>query len=90
MPPNEQRLETIVLENPFVTKDVEEMNAAERRFCYYYWYMTNVYSITGKGNTRRVPPCLSNAIRNLHPSPDGVYVGYWDQASRLTRNTSNP
>lgn len=90
MPPNEQRLETIVLENPFVTKDVQEMNAADRRFCYYYWYMTNVYSIRGKGNTRKVPPCLNDAIRNLHPSPDGVYVEYLDQAARLTRNTSNP
>ena len=90
VPPNEQRLETIVLENPFVTKDVQEMNAADRRFCYYYWYMTNVHSIRGKGNTRRVPPCLNNAIRNLNPSPDEFYVEYLDQAARLTRNTSNP
>ena len=50
LPPNEQILETIVVENPFVTKGVEEMDARERRFCYYYWYMTNVYFITGKCN----------------------------------------
>ena len=90
LPPNEQILETIVRENHFVTKGVKEMDAGERRFCYYYWYMTNVYFITGYGNTRDVPPCLEKAIRDLHPSPDGVYVGYKNQAARLTRNKSNP
>ena len=50
LPPNEQILEAIVRENPVVTKGVEEMDARERRFCYYNWYMTNVYSITGKCN----------------------------------------
>jgi hypothetical protein len=65
LPPNEQILETIVRENPFVTKGVEEMDAGERRFCYYYWYMTNVYFITGNGNSREVPPCLENECQTL-------------------------
>ena len=90
LPPNEQILETIVRENHFVTKGVKEMDAGERRFCYYYWYMTNVYFITGYGNTRDVPPCLEKAIRDLHPSPDGVYVGYKNQAAKYNQKHIKP
>ena len=44
----------------------------------FWWYATNVYSIVGKGNTKRISICLEYAIREKYPNPDVVpYKGYW-------------
>jgi hypothetical protein len=74
IPPQTRHLVTIALENPYVTKEVPNMNNSEKRFLLYYWYMTNIYGITGKGNTRKPPPCLLDSVHEY--LPDDHFVGY--------------
>ena len=57
----------------FATKKVCNMNNSEKRNMLYWWYMTNVYNICGKGNREDPPACLKAAIRMAYPSKDGFY-----------------
>jgi hypothetical protein len=59
----------IARENPFCTMGVEEMENSHKRFILYYWYVTNVYSITGSKNRAKLPKCLVLAIRQRFPNP---------------------
>jgi hypothetical protein len=67
-------LEAAAMENPFADRPVDGMDNPDKRFVLYYWYATNIYSIFGKQNRVKLPPCLIWAIRNLHPSDN--YMGH--------------
>ena len=72
----------------FCNEDGPRGNEFEREaFLYYYWYMTNVCSITGINNTERLPLCLEVAICDLIPSLDGIYIPYMTAEERQINNT---
>ncbi len=57
----------------FATMTVDKMPNRLKRNMLYWWYMTNVYQICGKGKRRDPPACLKAAIRNAYPEEDGWY-----------------
>lgn len=57
----------------FATKTVDNMDPGNKRNMLYWWYMTNIYNICGKGKRREPPPCLLAAIRKCYPEPNGKY-----------------
>jgi hypothetical protein len=74
-----ERLDLIALANeyPFVTMPVSEMDNSRKRSMIYWWYMVNVYSVTGKGHREPPPMCLVQRVRELYPNRPGVtYKGY--------------
>ncbi len=42
----------------------------------YWWFMTNIYNIGGKGVTKTLPECLIAVIHKAYPKKDGKYNGY--------------
>jgi len=57
----------------FATKTVDKMDNGLKRNMLYWWYMTNIYHICGKGKRKPLPSCLAYAIRNQYKSDDGWY-----------------
>jgi len=57
----------------FATMDAEKMPNRWKRNMLYWWYMSNVYQICGKGKRRDPPLCLKAAIRKAYPEEDGWY-----------------
>ena len=77
IPVNSLVLSDIASNNPFVDRPVEEMTAKQKKHLLFYWYATNVYHITGKGNNAKLPECLEDAIRRRIPEPPGMsLVGF--------------
>ena len=60
----------------FATKDVCKMDNSNKRNMLYWWYMTNIYTVCGKGRRKDPPACLKAAIRKAYPAPDSWYVVY--------------
>jgi len=76
-PIDEFILEEIARECWFVNKEVEKMAPNEKRNILYWWFMVNVYHISGKDKRKRPPRCLIKAIREQYPNPPGVpYVDF--------------
>jgi hypothetical protein len=76
-PVNSKIVVEIARENPFCTMGVEEMENSHKRFILYYWYVTNVYSVTGSKNRAKLPKCLVSAIRQRFPNPiDTPYIEF--------------
>jgi hypothetical protein len=46
----------------FVTTTIVEMDNSNKRFILYYWYVTNVYSITGSKHRMKLPKYLVPVI----------------------------
>ena len=69
-------LETVCQYCWFATKEVCKMDKGNKRNVLYWWYMTNLYNVCGKGKRRDPPACLKYAIRNMHKSDDGWYVKF--------------
>lgn len=76
MPPRDVDLEEVAEDCHFATMPLSKMENHHKRFILYWYYATNVYSITGKGNRKHLPMCLVSAIRERFPEPDGNYTGY--------------
>ena len=57
----------------FATKTVDKMDNGNKRNMLYWWYMTNIYHICGKGKRKPLPSCLLYAIRCQYPSDNGWY-----------------
>ena len=81
----------------FAMKDVREIDNSHKRNMLYWWYMTNIYNISGRGVTKKPLDCLTAAIRCAYPEDNGKYKGYrklkkmiicYSQSSEGT--TSNP
>ena len=62
----------------FATYEIEKMPNSKKRNMLYWWYMTNIYGICGKGNRKDPPACLKAAIRKAYPDPNGKYKPYND------------
>ena len=60
----------------FATSNVKDMKNGHIRNMLYWWYMTNIYHICGKGKRAPVPKCLLAAIRKAHPEENGLYKVY--------------
>ena len=80
IPVKDRNLTTIKEDCYFATDDIDDMPNNHKRNMLYWWYATNVFSISGKGNRGKLPVCLEYAIRELYPNPDGVpYKGHRGQ-----------
>jgi hypothetical protein len=66
-------LETVRTYCWFATTSVDKMSNSWKRNMLYWWYMTNHYSIAGRGRRLEPPRCLMYAIRNAYPEKDGLY-----------------
>jgi hypothetical protein len=55
-------------EYPFVTMPVSEMDNSRKRSMIYWWYMVNVYSVTGKGHHEPPPMCLVQLVHEVYPN----------------------
>jgi hypothetical protein len=75
-PPNRINLDVVREYCWFATKDVSEMDNSHKSKMLYWWYMTNIYNIGGRGVTKKPPDCLNAAIRCAYPEDDGRYKGY--------------
>jgi hypothetical protein len=55
-----KRLSLIQLANeyPFMTMPVSKMDNSRKCSLIYWWYMVNIYSVTGKGHHEPPPMCL--------------------------------
>jgi hypothetical protein len=60
----------------FATKDVCEMDNSNKQNMRYWWYMTNIYNIGGRGISKKPPDYLTAAIFCAYPKEDGKYKGY--------------
>lgn len=60
----------------FATTSVSKMDNGKKRNMLYWWYMTNMYGICGKGKREDPPACLKAAIRKEYPSANGLYKKY--------------
>lgn len=77
MPVNKRNLSAIKEDCYFAIDDLDSMSNSHKRNMLYWWYATNVFSISGKGTRGQLPLCLEYAIRKEHPNPGGVpYKGY--------------
>lgn len=61
------------------------MDNSNKRNALYWWYMTNIYNIHGKGVTKEPPACLTAAIWHAHPEENGQQMGY-----RPGKNSGTP
>ncbi|KAL3761564.1 hypothetical protein ACHAW5_010733 [Stephanodiscus triporus] len=68
--------ENINLEVGYANIDVTDMDNSNKRNMLYWWYMTNIYNIGGRGVTKKPPECLTSAICHAYPEKDGKYKGY--------------
>ena len=75
-PPENINLEVVHEYCWFATKDVADMDNGNKRNMLYWWYMTNIYNIGGRGVTKKPPECLSSPTRHAYPEKDGKYKGY--------------
>jgi hypothetical protein len=69
----------------FVSKNVTEMENREKRNILYWWFMVNVYHISGKNKRKRPPLCLIKAIREQYPNPSGELYVDFKQAKKRKR-----
>lgn len=80
IPVNNHNLKTIKEDCYFATDDIDDMPNNHKRNMLYWWYATNVFSISGKGKRGKLPVCLEYAIREAYPNPEGMsYKGHRDQ-----------
>ena len=80
IPVKDRNLATIKEDCYFATDDIDDMPNNHKRNMVYWWYATNVFSISGKGKRGKLPVCLEYAIREMYPNPEGVpYKGHCDQ-----------
>ena len=75
-PVSKIKLETVRQYCWFATTDVSKMKSSWKRNMLYWWYMTNIYNISGKGHRQEPPACLKAAIQQAYPSDDGQYKVY--------------
>ncbi len=75
-PPKNINLEVVREYCWFATKDVTDMDNGNKWNMLYWWYMTNIYNIGGRGVTKKPPECLTSAIRRAYPEKDGKYKWY--------------
>ena len=77
MPVDKCDLATIKEDCYFATNELDDMQPNHKRNMLYWWYATNIFSISGKGNRGKLPECLEYAIREAYPNPEGVqYKGH--------------
>ncbi|KAL7535734.1 hypothetical protein ACHAWF_015063 [Thalassiosira exigua] len=72
----------------FATMEAAKMDNGLKRNMLYWWYMTNTYSICGKGQRADPPACLKAAIRKAYPSDDGWYKAFVE-AGNSTKSRKN-
>ena len=75
-PPNLINLDVVREYCWFATKDISDMDNSHKRNMLYWWYMTNIYNIGGRGVTKKPPDCFTAAICRVYPEDDGKYKGY--------------
>ena len=75
-PPDKINLEVVREYCWFATKEVRDMDNRNKRNMLYWWFMTNIYNVGGRGVTKKPPECLIAAIRKAYPEEDGKYTGY--------------
>ena len=73
----------------FATKEVTDMDNSNKQNMLYWWYMTNIYNIGGKGVTKEPPACLTAAIRHAYPEQNGQYMGYRQGTNSVAEKTMN-
>jgi hypothetical protein len=61
-PPDKINLEVLREFSWFATKEVTDMDNSNKWNMLYWWYMTNMYNIGGKGVTKEPPTCPMAAI----------------------------
>lgn len=92
-PPDKINLEVVREYCWFAAKEVSVMDNSNKRNMLYWWFMTNIYNIGGKGVTKKPLECLIAAIRKAYPEKDGKYIGYAGKkivvARGLLRNIDN-
>ncbi len=75
-PPDKFNLEVLQEFCWFATKEVTDMDNSNKQNMLYWWYMTNIYNIGGKGVTKEPPACLTAAFWHAYPEQNGQYTGY--------------
>ena len=62
----------------YINKPFSEIKEnKQKRFMLYWWYATNIYSITGQHNRGKLPDCLEYAIKATYPETKSEdFVGY--------------
>ena len=73
-PVESRSLENIARGCAFADKAVAVMTNSEKRFLLYYWYATNIYSITGRHNRKKLPQCIELKVRERFP--DQHFTGF--------------
>jgi hypothetical protein len=87
IPVNQRNLQAIKEDCYFATDNLESMSNSHKRNMIYWWYATNVFSISGKGTRGQLPLCLEYEIRKEFPNPDGVpYKGYKGRHNKKRKN----
>lgn len=68
IPVKERNLDTIAEDCHLIDKPASEIKDMKpRRLMLYWWYATNIYSLTGQGNRGKLPDCLEYAIKAAYP-----------------------
>ena len=66
---------------------VDKLPNKSKRLMLYWWYATNVYSLTGKGNRGKLPDCLEYAIKKEYPEKSSAdWTGYKDGKKKRRTN----
>jgi len=78
IPVAERDLSIIAEDCHYINKPASELTENKpRRLMLYWWYATNIYSLTGKGNRGKLPDCLEYAIKQAYPETDSSkWTGY--------------
>ena len=78
--PVEKRNLDIIAEDCYLinaSDGVDKLQNKSKRLMLYWWYATNIYSLTGKGNRGKLPDCLEYAIKKKYPEQSSSdWTGY--------------
>ena len=87
IPVSERDLNVIAEDCHLINKPANEIEDNKpKRLMLYWWYATNIYSLTGKGNRGKLPDCLEYAIKAAYPETDSAnWVGYKERADRASK-----
>lgn len=90
IPVKDRDLNIIAEDCHLINKPVSELTNKSKRIMLYWWYATNIYSITGKGHRGKLPNCLEYAIKAEYPEKDSSkWVGYKPGPGNTTKNKSD-
>lgn len=80
----ERDLNVIAEDCHLINKPASELTENKpKRLMLYWWYATNIYSLTGKGNRGKLPDCLEYAIKKAYPEADSSgWTGYTPGSTR--------